>query len=542
MMIKKVFVASSTKMKETRIQLENFLLRKSKLWEHKGCSLDVENSDQLSKQMQINGSQDHINREQIEQCDIFILLVEETLGKHTEDEFYLAESLLAAHESLLILTYFNKVGEKSSDDAILRLKNRLKERNHYYAYYEDFDKLWNLINEELEKYEMNGFKKSNRKPNEFLCERLIELHSNQKTIQAKLHEFQVRRINWQSDTINKNKLFNELWQSYGGIIGTELNTLYMIGNPTKITQPENEAGKSYTPSSFELKLNYTKKCIDIAQAILDMVIYAYMSVLWDFRFTNQIEINDDLKIAITSKIVFESETNLLEQFQLLQLLHQIFIDCKIEKLPFPELGRKTEQFLEDSVLHSICVEFTLLTEDYASANHARYSVYTGERLITSLLVLFDFIINYKMISVKRIYYREKRNSKPNYLYRLLNLGPNTQAEIAFINEKPITTDSVLLFKGDNYQEHINLTPFIIDLTSLSYEEMPGICILKGKDGGNNALRYTNTITSKEVLIKKENLHLDTTDSTFFTEKEIKKRMNFNLLHELYEEAVICLTK
>jgi hypothetical protein len=82
----KLFLASSSELKEDREQFEIFLYRKCKAWFDRGIFLHLELWEDFLDAMAPGGLQSEYNTA-LKDCDIFVLLAFNKVGKYTAEEF-----------------------------------------------------------------------------------------------------------------------------------------------------------------------------------------------------------------------------------------------------------------------------------------------------------------------------------------------------------------------------------------------------------------------------------------------------------------------
>ena len=83
---KKIFLASSSELKEDREQFEIFINRKNKSWFKKGVFLELVIWEDFLDFVSQTRLQDEYN-EAIKECDLFVMLFFTKVGKYTEEEF-----------------------------------------------------------------------------------------------------------------------------------------------------------------------------------------------------------------------------------------------------------------------------------------------------------------------------------------------------------------------------------------------------------------------------------------------------------------------
>ena len=144
----KIFLASSSELKEDREQFEIFIYRKCKEYKEEGIFLELVIWEDFIDAMSQTRLQDEYNKA-ITDCDIFVSLFFTKVGKYTEEEFLKAWETFKVNNKPLIYTYFKdediKIGEIREDDilSLLNFKKRLKDKGHYPTGYTSIDSLKN---------------------------------------------------------------------------------------------------------------------------------------------------------------------------------------------------------------------------------------------------------------------------------------------------------------------------------------------------------------------------------------------------------------
>ena len=165
----KIFLASSSELKEEREQFEIFIYRKCKEYRKEGIFLDLVIWEDFIDAMSQTRLQDEYNKAIID-CDIFVSLFFTKVGQYTEEEFLQAWETFKVNNKPLIYTYFKdediKIGEIREDDilSLLNFKKNLKKEGHYPTPYTSIDSLKNHFSDQLTKL-LPELKESKKKPN-----------------------------------------------------------------------------------------------------------------------------------------------------------------------------------------------------------------------------------------------------------------------------------------------------------------------------------------------------------------------------------------
>jgi hypothetical protein len=246
-----------------------------------------------------------------------------------------------------------------------------------------------------------------------------------------------------------------------GIIGKQLDKLFAIG-------------KDIDESEEVTRKKYIKKCNYIVRRTLDLVIFSFLSQLWDDVCNKKITLSAENSL----NGYFTMNMNRNEQFVLLRRLINIYKEHKSDNplLLIPEILKISDYFNENGKLHFCCIELEKLAIDTPNPNIL--DCHDAEKKLTDFLKCFNFLVNYKAVSMKKIEYLNIKKIEDGYLHHYVNLGYNqNSAEVEkrnFDNNhevvKSLFTNAVLLYKGKNYTNNINLFPFVIDYNALTFEQ------------------------------------------------------------------------
>jgi hypothetical protein len=159
---KKIFLASSSELKEDREQFEIFINRKNKEWVPKGVFLELVVWEDFLDAMSKTRLQDEYNKA-IRECDLFVMLFCTKVGRYTEEEFETAFGQFQATNRPFIFTYFMDAeitaGNANANDlmSLRAFKGKLAGLGHFYTIYKHIDELKYKFNAQLEKLAANGF-------------------------------------------------------------------------------------------------------------------------------------------------------------------------------------------------------------------------------------------------------------------------------------------------------------------------------------------------------------------------------------------------
>ncbi len=155
----KLFLASSSELKEDREQFEIFIYRKCKAWFDKGIFLHLDIWEDYMDAMGENGLQSEYNKA-VTGCDLFVMLVHNKVGKYTAEEFEKAFGSFKDNKKPFIFTYF-KTPYTTQDRADLQslwaFEDKLNALKHFKTEYKNIEGLREHFGNQLEKLGANGF-------------------------------------------------------------------------------------------------------------------------------------------------------------------------------------------------------------------------------------------------------------------------------------------------------------------------------------------------------------------------------------------------
>lgn len=155
----KLFLASSSELKDDREQFEIFIYRKCKAWFDKGIFLHLDIWEDFLDAISAGGLQSEYNKA-IKDCDLFVLLAFNKVGKYTAEEFGHAFGQFSETQKPFIFTYFKTPHTTTSRDELQSLwafEDKLKELNHYKTEYRTIEGLREHFSNQLDKLAANGF-------------------------------------------------------------------------------------------------------------------------------------------------------------------------------------------------------------------------------------------------------------------------------------------------------------------------------------------------------------------------------------------------
>jgi hypothetical protein len=157
----KIFLASSSELKEDREKFEILINRKNQQWHDRGAFLDLEAWENFLDALSKSRLQDEYNKA-IKECDIFVMLFWTKVGKYTEEEFETAFGQFKATNKPVIYTYFKdaeiSTAALNQDDlkSLWAFQKKLKELGHFQTVYRNVDQLTFHFYQQLDKLAENG--------------------------------------------------------------------------------------------------------------------------------------------------------------------------------------------------------------------------------------------------------------------------------------------------------------------------------------------------------------------------------------------------
>lgn len=158
----KLFLASSSELKEDRDQFEIFIGRKNKNWVGKGVFLELNLWEDFLDTMAQTRLQDEYNKA-IAACDIFVMLFWTKVGKYTEEEFEHAFKQFKVTNKPFIFTYFKdapiSTGDANRNDltSLWAFQDKLKALGHFQTVYQNIEGLLFHFSQQLDKLIASGF-------------------------------------------------------------------------------------------------------------------------------------------------------------------------------------------------------------------------------------------------------------------------------------------------------------------------------------------------------------------------------------------------
>ena len=147
----KIFLASSSELKEDRDQFEILLSRKNKEWIDKGLFQELDRWENFLDAMSQTRLQNEYNNT-IKSCDIFVALFYTRAGQYTQEEFETAFGQFIQTKKPFIFTYFKQPAQNfEREDSLIAFQKKLIDLGHFYTLYNNIEGLIYHFNNQLDK-------------------------------------------------------------------------------------------------------------------------------------------------------------------------------------------------------------------------------------------------------------------------------------------------------------------------------------------------------------------------------------------------------
>ncbi|MCB0596136.1 MAG: hypothetical protein H6557_18890 [Lewinellaceae bacterium] len=429
-----------------------------------------------------------------------------------------------ATESTIAVNVNGEVHEIRNELAELKgLLQSLKAQKVQYA-----EKIYNIehINEAN-----FGFMTGKKAFNEYLSRQLIEAIRPHSIAAQRFLERVADIPAWESQARISAKAKEVIAYSFVGVVGIQLSKLMAIG------KEELSGAKQH---------KYISKCLDIARRCIDLLSITLLSSLWDEQKTQPRAFDEAERNTLSAFFDNSFEPSLPERFQCLQTLHRIF--SKKENAldwPLPEWEGFAPALDSGSAFHQGCHALAALNERLDKGQYSLLDCFEAEKQLALFFQPLSFLANYHMASIRHIGYQEPRNTDARYLHRYTALGidnkANVDAEKVNCTPETVQTDAVLLYRGDQYSEYINLSPFVIDYNALAFEHGAKICFYRSQAIDGDILEYLFLEDNSLVRLEKQGILKPDTDlNELMMEKEKQKILNLDRVVEQFWDARRCL--
>ncbi|MEP7317448.1 MAG: hypothetical protein ABI921_01865 [Panacibacter sp.] len=218
MQIIKIFLASSSELKEERALFEIAINRRNNEWVKKGVFLELIIWEDFIDNMSQAGLQEEYNKA-ITGCQIFVMLFSTKVGPYTGEEFEKAFKIFTEKSTPLIYTYFidkyikasqNNYRDTKSADAF---RKKLKKLKHYLNESDNFDEVLRKFFGQLDRLATTGFINL-EKTSQSITEKILYikmLHLKERTAtSAPLYKKFIPRINSTEDVFDESQFLELL--------------------------------------------------------------------------------------------------------------------------------------------------------------------------------------------------------------------------------------------------------------------------------------------------------------------------------------------
>jgi hypothetical protein len=363
--------------------------------------------------------------------------------------------------------------------------------------------------------------------NEHLTKRLVGEIKSMCPAAERFSEKVFHIENWEADPRISDKAKEIIAYSFAGIVGKELSRLMAIGKE---------------PFSGTKMNKYVLKCTHIVKLTLDLVTFALLSELWDIAQKRAVEYSDSERKLLFQRFDAPFEPDITGQANLLLALINI---CYREQhngdLPLTELLALVELPEKKDELQQICLNFQKLQSD----RYDMQDCFVAEHNLTEFMGSFRFLTMYQMASVKVIGYRQIKNYRPGFVHRYIALGidskANVDAEKVEFNHDATYSESVLIFKGNDFRKSVNLFPFAVDYNAINFEQGSNICFYRALPLDGKCLEFISLETGKPVIFEKSGLFDKKKDlSELLNDAESAKLLNMECVYDRFMEARRCI--
>ena len=547
----RIFIASSSELKEDRDQFRMFVSQENDRLHKKGLYLEIVQWENFLDAISDTRMQDEYNNA-LRQCDLVICLFFTKVGRFSEEEFDTAYELFKNEGKPKIWTYFKdapiSTGSITSEfNSLLTFINKLASLGHFYTRYTNIDNLINQYKTQLERIipELNTSAPATLTSPSVedpvkSKEDSAEHHFNKRLTAVLIHaikphnrkasSFLTENPNWQDNEQLTRIAKQIIISSYVGVIGIQIRKLMSIGNESRST------------SKIE---RYIKNCEFTAKRALQLLNYALLSKLWDHHISGEINIKKNPDEALRKFFRNSTETCLTDDCDLTQTLLKIFSTNTLEN-PIPESSKLHTSPEDQEALQRACELLNELSQKELSTLKNEDCL-LAEKQVTQVLETLNFFAAYRMISLKDINYSQQRNEKTglylhNYTYLAGDTRDNNLNKTKVRREdSPVLSFAVLLFK-DNYRQNINLDPFIIDYNGLALTGGSKICFYSHINTYSDLkLNYTFIEDNSTISFNKSNNPKpNDTDvvklNHWLAEPQNRKDLNFDNVYQLFFEA------
>ena len=478
----KIFIASSSELKEDRDLFRKFIGQENDRLHEKGIYLEIVQWENFLDAISNTRLQDEYNNA-IRGCDIVLCLFFTKVGKYTAEEFDTAYQVFKDKGKPIIWPFFKnaQINTGSITDEIntlLAFKKKIGDLGHFYTEYTNIDNLINKYRTQLDRF-LPQFE-----------EGLESVNTESKTPKAAKEPV-------------KNT-FND----------------FLTGRLIQAIGPYNKKANDFLTAYSDWEIN-----ADLVQTAKRIIISGYVGG----RFFRNAAEESTIGFADLLRILIDifSENNL-----------ELPIPQLKELQPNLQAG---SGFLDACAnLHSIT---ELLKNASYTSDDCSEAEKNLVLVLENLNFLAEYkMISIKDIG----YDQQRNDRDGLYLHNYTLLEGDSQANNAGQGKvrketSPVISYAVLLFK-ENYRQNINMVPFIIDYNGLAPTGGSKICFYSFCNTYDDLdLNYSFIEDNSKVTIKKsKNPRPDDKDTQainrWLANPENRKDMNFDNVFNLFKEA------
>lgn len=405
-------------------------------------------------------------------------------------------------------------------DDIKKLIQNLKIQHIQYA-----DKIYNI--EHINEANFGFITGKKVVYNQLLTQQLIEAAAQYSPLVNKfLHQAQARTTNWAIQTAISDKAKEIIAYSFVGVIGVQFSKLMAIGKENMSeTQPQ----------------KYLHKCMHLVKYGLDLLNFTLIAHFWDSQTAQTPPLSMAQQNTLNNFLTSGFELSIAQRLTLFETLLRIFEDSKIT-LPLPELTDFLQKYLgENSNFRKAVNAMQALQERIENAQDTPLDCAAAEAQLAAMYVPLAFLVRYKMASIKFINYQQSKQSEPRYLHRYTALGidskANIDAEKIYFTSETAETDSVWIYRGNDYKSGVNLMPFALDFNALTFEHGARICFFVAQNINGKTFEYVflDDQSCKNVERQKVSAE-DAQRSEWLLENKNRIVLNFNTAVDLLERV------
>ena len=268
MKTKKIFLASSSELRDDRREFESVVGRQNNDWVRQGVFLELVIWEDFFDGMSQTRLQDEYNKA-VRESDIFVMLFSTKVGKYTEEEFETAFGQFKATNKPFIFTYFKDTqisvaNAKESDlMSLWAFRKKLSLLGHFPSVYRDIGDLKYQFDQQLEKLVESGFIElttSETKPDAAAPPAMPYLAYGSWTLRDAIDDM---GLNWSNSVLKFSSQQPSpeglvlrgtfMWRLHNELVGTETVAGYYIAATRQITfegdsvsNPERLAVGSYS--------------------------------------------------------------------------------------------------------------------------------------------------------------------------------------------------------------------------------------------------------------------------------------------------------